>query len=423
MRSGLWRRFALAALVWAAAAPARAQTSDILFGGWSWRTAEQGSRPAGLGGAYVAVADSVRTVAINPAGLALIPKAELSGGLGALWIGAGYSFGQVTAPTNQPPARPTQPNQPVPCAAPRATRPLALAVFAEQALTQENQIEVVRAPGLSESGQLSSTSEQIGLGLARGLAPWLDLGATLSWRHLTMEGQSSQLNLAADELSRITLNGDANKGRGIVGALLTFGPSRDPTALRFGVAYQRDLFAWSVERTAIDRVRGVVTSGPSTIDVVEPPVLAAGVAWRVSDALLVSAQIDYIWYDTVKKALERNTDAPTAAPFSLGNELEPRLGVELTEPSPTGGYIKLRAGIRRETGGHLEYGLDDPALHQAFVAGPAAFRAAAGASLLGEFYENAFRLDLDVSQVVVERLSTVSAAGRRRVSFAITVRM
>jgi hypothetical protein len=46
-----------------------------------------------------------------------------------------------------------------------------------------------------------------------------------------------------------------------------------------------------------------------------------------------------------------------------------------------------------------------------------------GASLLGEFYDNAFRFDIDVSQVVVQRLTSLSAAGRRRVSFGLTVRM
>ena len=63
------------------------------------------------------------------------------------------------------------------------------------------------------------------------------------------------------------------------------------------------------------------------------------------------------------------------------------------------------------------------ALRQAFAAPPAAFRAAVGASLLFEFYETAARFDVDVSQVVVERLSSVRAAGRRRFSLGVTVRM
>jgi hypothetical protein len=252
--------------------------------------------------------------------------------------------------------------------------------------------------------------------------PWLDFGMTVTWSHVRLEGQSAVTNLAGDELSRIIIGGDSNKGRGIVGLLATFGPASDPTAFRIGAAYHRDLFGWSVERTEIDRVAGLV-SGPRTIDVEEPPVLAAGAALRLSDTWLFSGEVDYIWYDQVRRTLERNTDAATASGFRLRNQLEPRLGIELTRPSPTGGYLKLRAGIRRETAGRLGYGGTDTALRQVFGEAASAVRAGAGASLLGEFYENGFRFDIDISQVVVERLTSVRAAGRRRLSFGVTVRM
>ena len=281
---------------------------------------------------------------------------------------------------------------------------------------------MVRGPGRSESGVLSSSAEEVGLSVARGLTPWLNLGVTVGWRHLRLEGESAVLDLAGDELSRITIGGDSNKARGIAGLLATFGPSSDPTAFRLGLAYHQDLVAWKVERTEIDRVGGVVT-GPRTIDIEEPPVLAAGAALRLSDTWLFSGEVDYIWYERVTRSLERNTDAATAAPFRLSNRLEPRFGIEMTRPSPTGGYFKLRAGIRRETPGRLAYEGADPALRQAFGESGDAFRAGAGASLLGEFYENGFRLDIDISQVVVERLTSVRAAGQRRVSFGLTVRI
>jgi hypothetical protein len=416
--------------------PGRAQTHDVLFGGWSWRSRDLGSRPAGLGGAYVAVADSIRTATINPAGIALIPRAELAAGTANLWAGVGFSLRRTAkgaagppgptpaAPTGPVAERPTQPGAGVvvPCAPARQTRPLAVALFAEQAVRQENAVEVVRGPGLTESGLLSSTAEEVGLSLARGLMPWLDLGVSASWRHVRMQGESAVLDLAGDELSRLTIGGDSNKARGVAGLLATFGPASDPTAFRLGVAYHQDLVAWKVERTAIDRVRGVVT-GPRTIDIEEPPVLAAGAALRFSDTWLFTGEVDYIWYARVRRSLERNTDAATASPFRLGNRVEPRLGIEMTRPSPTGGYFKVRAGIRRETPGRLAYEGTDPTLIQAFGQTGDAFRAGAGASLLGEFYENGFRFDIDISQVVVERLTSVRAAGQRRISFGITVRM
>jgi hypothetical protein len=427
MRSGSWARAAVAAAALALPGFAEAQTTDSVFGGWSWRPTDPSSRPAGFGGAYVAVADSVRTVSVNPAGIALIPKAELALGSASRWAGFGYALRPSSAAptptgTPPPPTRPTQPAQPVPCSTPRQRRPWAFALYTEQALDQENQIQVVRGPGLSESGTLSSSVEEVGGGIAKGLAPWLDLGVTVSWKHLRMEGSTAQLDLSGDELSHVALGGDANKARGIAGMLLTFGPPRDPTALRVGVAYHHDLTRWSVERSAIDRVRGT-TDGPTQADIVEAPVLAGGIAWRVSDTWLVSGELDYIFYEDVRRQIEQAADAATGGAFRMDNGLEPRLGIEMTRSSPTGGYYKLRAGIRRETSGRLDYTGTDPALLQAFASPNAAFRAAVGASLLGEFYDNAFRFDIDISQVVVQRLTSLNAAGRRRVSFGLTLRM
>src|SRR4029079_3914023 len=190
----------------------------------------------------------------------------------------------------------------------------------EQAVTQDNQVDVVRGPARSESGSLSSRAEEAGLSVARGLMPWLDFGVTVTWSHVRLEGQSAVTNLEGDELSRIIVGGDANKARGIAGLLATFGPASDPTAFRIGAAYHRDLLGWSVERTEIDRVAGLV-AGPRTVDIEEPPVLAVGAALRLSDAWLFTGEVDYIWYDDVRRTLERNTAATTAASFRLRNRL------------------------------------------------------------------------------------------------------
>ena len=56
-------------------------------------------------------------------------------------------------------------------AAARLTRPLAVAVFAENSVTQDNEVEVVRGPALTESGVLSSEAEEVGsLGAGRAWA-------------------------------------------------------------------------------------------------------------------------------------------------------------------------------------------------------------------------------------------------------------
>lgn len=399
-------------------ATAPAQTSDIFFGGWSWRPRDQGSRPAGMAGTYVAVADSVRTTAINPAGLALIPRVEGSAGIGPLWAGIGK---RLQTGSDAPPAtRPTQPDNPVPCPPPRRARPWAAGLYVEQADTQTNQLEAVLGPGVGATATLDGTTEELGGGLAKGLTPWLDVGATVAWRHLRFDGRSIVSDALGREQQRITLAGDANKARAIVGALATFGPAWAPTALRVGVAYQWDLLDWTVERTLTDRARGVAGQ-PTSVAITEPPVLSAGVAWRFSDTWLIAGQLDYTWYDRVAAAIQ-GTAGPSDR-FTARDHFEPRGAIEMTRSSPLGGYYKLRAGLRREVSGRVAYEGPDPVLRQAFLGTPTTFRGSVGASFLAEFYEKAVRLDVDLSQVVLQRQSSLSAAGSRRLSISLTGRL
>lgn len=398
-------------------AAAGAQTSDTFFGGWSWRVREPGSRPAGLAGTYVAVADGVRTTPINPAGLALIPKVEAALGTGPFWIGVAR---RSQHPSQAPPSRPTDTTSSVPCPPPRRARPLALALYVEQSETMGNALEVVRGPGTGETAALEATTEELGGGLAKGLFPWLDVGATIAWRHLRMDGRSVVTDALENEQQRVTLAGDSNKARAIVGALASFGPTWSPTAVRLGVSYQWDLMDWQIERRAFDRANGVAGE-PAPVTIMEPPVLSAGVAWRFSDTWLIAGQLDYTWYDRVAHATAQA--AGPGQPFSTHDHFEPRGAIEMMRPSPIGGYYKLRVGIRRESSGRVTYEGDDPVLHQAFTGAPSAFRGSAGFSFLAEFYEKAFRIDLDLSQVVLQRSSTLSAAGTRRLSFGLTARL
>lgn len=400
-----------------APAAAQAQTSDIFFGGWSWRSREPGSRPAGLAGTYVALADGVRTTAINPAGLALIPRVEGAAGTGPLWAGVAKRLQDRTPAV---PVRPTEAAAPVPCPEPRRARPWAVAIYAEQSETQRNALEVVHSAGLGEAATLEGTTEELGGGVAKGLTPWLDVGATLALRHVRFDARTVVSDALGVEQRRLSLSGDANKARAIVGALASFGPSWSPTAVRVGISYQWDLLGWSVERTLVDRARGVAGE-PTLVGILEPPVLSGGFAWRLSDTWLVAGQLDYTWYDRVARAIEA-----TASPgdrFRVGDHFEPRGAIEFTQPSPIGGYYKLRVGVRREISGRVAYEGSDPVLRQAFRGSPAAFRGSVGASFLAEFYEKAVRLDIDLSQVVLQRQSSLSAAGSRRLSVGLTGRL
>jgi hypothetical protein len=416
------RRTAILVLVlsgWAGVSTSEAQTSDVAFGGWTWKPREIGSRPAGLGGAFVAVADDSRAALHNPAGVALVPNFEVALGTGERWGAVALALRGRTVPISGVPANSAA--EPRPCPPGPQPRPWAVAVFAQQSLAHQSRVEVVNGPGLVDEGVLSASREQIGVAVARGLVHWLNLGLSLTWRHLRLEGGSTLRDAAGNDRRRVTLDGDANKGRAVLGALATFGPAWSPTTFRVGVAYERDLSAWTIGRREVDVSAGTVAA-PAHVRIEEPPVVSGGLAWRISDAWLVAGQLDYIWYSDVVGALRHN-EAVEAGAFRLSDGFEPRFGLEYTRPSPIGGYLRLRAGVRRETGGRLSYEGSDLARRQAFTPVPTAFRAAAGASLLAEFYDTAARFDLDISQVVVARSSVLSAAGGRRFSFSLTVRL
>jgi hypothetical protein len=288
----------------------------------------------------------------------------------------------------------------------------------EQADVQRSSIEVVHGPGLAQRAQLEVSTEEAGAGVAKGLTPWLDLGVGLGWRHLRLDGEGVFVNVQDHEQQRVTVAGDSNKARAVVGALATFGPRSSPTDFRLGLAYQWDLLGWSVERTLIDRVAG--TAGlPERVRILEPPVLSAGFAWRVSDVWLVAGQLDYTWFDRVEEQL----NGSGGGGFTIKDRLEPRAALEMTRPSPFGGYYKVRLGVRRELSGRAAFEGSDLALQQAFRDTPAAFRAAVGFSFLAEFYERGVRLDIDLSQVVLQRQTTLSAAGTRRLSIGLTGRL
>jgi long-chain fatty acid transport protein len=413
------RAFALTAAAVALPTRAPAQTSDALFGGWTSRPREAGSRAAGLGGAFVAVADDARAAVLNPAGVALVPGTELAAATADLWDVAAVAL------RGEPGAVPPRPGgmagPTTPCA-PRPSRPWAVAFFAEQALEQTTRTDLVAGPRLVEQGTLRGKTEQIGLGVAKGLAPWLNLGLTVSWRHLRLDGSSALSTAEGADLRRLTLEGDANKARAIVGALAIFGPTSGHSGARVGLAFAHDLSRWSVERRGLDVDAGTV-SAPSRVHIEEPPVLSGGVAWRLADRWLISGQVDYVWYRQVLETLRGNAPGEDGQAFRLRNGVEPRLGIEYTAPAPIGGYFKLRAGLRRETSGRLRYDGPDLARQQAFRGAPDALRGSAGVSLFGEFYDRAARLDLDLSQVVVATSSTLAAAGGRRFSIGLTVRL
>jgi hypothetical protein len=339
---------------------ASAQTNDPVFGQWQWAPGELGSRPGGLAGAFVAVADEGKAAIANPAGLTLIPLREVSLSSGEAWVAA-------------------------------AGGPRYLRLAGYWTTLDDRRVETASdgAPG----GFLEATQREGGLALSAQPFLRLRLGATVGFSRLRIEGQ--QLLGAGGEPAGTTFRGEETRARFTGGLLFDLiGTERMALpSLRLGVSYQPGV-DWSLERTP--GAASPSEERPSSMDFRRPTVIAFGLSGRPSERWSIAAQIDVIRYREVLETLRRNIGVEAAAGFEIGNAVEPRLGVEFAAPLSCGcGLVRLRAGVHYASPGALRYEGLDEARRTAFAGRSWRTVATLGGSFLAEYFGQAWRLDLD----------------------------
>jgi hypothetical protein len=352
------------AIVWLAlgmalSTPALAQTTDTVFAGWRWAPEGLGSRPAGLGGAFVAVADSNKATYANPAGLALIPAWEVSLSTNQTWLGVAGG----------------------------GIRWVRLAAYAAQ--TDEARVEQ-GAPAGAPGASLESSVWEVGLGVGAQPLRRIKLGGSLAWSRLSIDGRRTELSPTGEATVVTTVTSDDVHPRASVGMLMTLLGSdrRSLPSLRLGVAYQPG-FDWSA------RIEEGTGSAPRPIGIRRPSVVLAGLAFRPADRWMFTAQGDLVRNREVLAALRRNvgSDAPG---FSIPDTLEPRLGTEFSAPLWCGcGIVSLRGGLAFRPPGTLVYEGEDEAASAAFRSGTWRTVTSLGASFVTEHFGNALRFDVD----------------------------
>lgn len=356
------RRVSLAAWLLLALAPSvSAQTSDPIFAGWRWAPPAIGSRPAGMGGAFVGLADDVKAAVANPAGLVLTPVTEIGLSSGRPWLAA-------------------------------ASGRKGLRIAGYVGRTDEARVELGDTQ-LAGQGSLESNIFEAGLAAAVELHPRLKLGGALAWSRLRLDGERLAAGGDGQPALAASVSADDGQLRGTLGLLLTLvGPKASALpSLRLGVAYQPG-FDWSAEMTRAGTTDAVAVRRPSLVSI--------GLAWRASGRWSFLAQGDVIRYSEVTDALWRNV-GDAAAGFGLANVVEPRFGAEFAAPLWCGcGVVRLRGGLHYRSPGTLVYEGPDAAQAEAFA--PRSFRTVAslGASLLAEHFDNALRLDVDAKDVL-----------------------
>jgi hypothetical protein len=360
-RAASRRAWSAALLALACASPLAGQTNDPLFAGWRWAPPSVGSRPAGMGGAFVGMADSVKAAVVNPAGLTLIPITEIGLSSGPAWVGVGVGRPRVR-----------------------------LAGYLTEAEARHVELEDV-APG--RVGSLDSSIREAGLALGVSLTPRLKLGGSLAATRLSLDGERRVPGPEGSELAAASVTADDTHVRASAGLLLVLvgANARALPSLRLGVSWQPG-FDWAADMSE-------EASATRTISFRRPTLISTGLAWRPSDRWSIVAQGDVILYSEVLTSLERNI-GEGALDFSLPSTVEPRIGTEFAAPLWCGcGVVRLRGGLHYRSPGTLRYVGPDPILRRTFAQESWRTVASLGASLFGEHFGHALRFDVDVRDV------------------------
>jgi hypothetical protein len=349
------------------AAPLRAQNNEPIFRSWRWEEDALTPRAAGLGGAYVAVADDATAVFLNPAGLVSLatpgdlqidlirrPASELSTGdhlrekhnpAGSLGIRLGPRWG-------------------VGLAIRQKIEEIALG----NDCYEEGCEPCIRLPdGTCEWANLRSsfTTYVLGAGYKPRFVRGLQLGVSLGVAQSTADGRSVRKAGGRDEnWHDYSTDNHILSPHWVVGALWAVGP------LQLGASY-RGGEVWEFKREPASfgpPIPGRGPSGRQSYSFAAPARLSQGAALRLGHKqfrLLLAGELDYVRYDQIADAfdLEAGRTSYRRSDYRLSRAIERRLGLELawrnmikTNWRPLRGVgLQLRGGVYGSGRSSLRY--------------------------------------------------------------------
>jgi long-subunit fatty acid transport protein len=364
---------ALAIGLAAGAMPAAAQTNDHVFRSWRWSETVEAPRAAGLGGAFVAVADDSSATYLNPAGLALLPKTELSASLGATGSGriapVGDRFESRTDPGFVGGGG-------------LVAKRLAVGAYVTRAHHSHVVLESTDRVLTAETGFIDVKVTDAGAAVAWQPLSRLYVGARVNVRYLELEGLlsvSEQLTRSGVTVETLRVGLDSGDTRTTVdfGALVQITDS-----VRFGAAHRAGV-SWGVNRTSMNTALKIPLDERPT-ELRSPSVLSAGLAWRLNPQVLLSAQVDYVLYSQLQSNLDIRSGAFARGDYDLSNAVEPRLGVELSRRVGSVS-LQLRGGIHSQAPGSLRYTGTDTTEKLTFPATKRRTLVATGLSVITRF--------------------------------------
>jgi hypothetical protein len=140
----------------------------------------------------------------------------------------------------------------------------------------------------------------------------------------------------------------------------------------------------------------------TTYYVRQPAYFSGGVSYRASNHVRLAAQADYVRYSEGRPAAEAGVSASNED-FSLQDEIEPRVGIEVSLPLQ-GKSVQLRGGIASRAAGRIRYTGSDAALAATWMREEGVVEKSIGASLVARQFK------IDVAGVFGQRVNIIAGA-------------
>jgi hypothetical protein len=317
--------------VWVAGSLCSSQTNDEFYRSWRWTEEVTAPRAAGLGGAYVALADDSAAAQLNPAGLTLLPKTEITGGF--LWRGSGALGRDSTMPRT---------GMGLIGGAGLLTKEWALGGY----LTEPFDERVV-LPVSGTSGRLETTVTDGGVALGWAPAAQVRVGLRVSVTHVRVEGQWARANGSSTSLLVGAAAGITNV-TGAAGILVEC-----TERLRLGASFRQGA-SWDISRTASNPALGVAVDTGSIYRYRSPSIVSAGASLRAGLRVVLTTQVDFVRFSEVRDVFGVRIGAFAVADYALRDALEGRLGVEFSQPVGRLS-VQVRAGAHGASGASFRY--------------------------------------------------------------------
>lgn len=356
------------------------QTNDEFYRSWRWVEDVTAPRVAGLGGAYVALADDSAAMQLNPAGLTLLPKTEITGGI--LWRGPGLLGQDATVPRT---------GMSFIGGAGQLTKEWALGGYLAEPFDER----VVLPPG-GTSGRLETTVTDGGVALGWAPVARVRVGLRVNMSHVRVQGQWARANGSSTSL----LVGAGAGVTSVTGAAGLLAECTD--RLRLGASFRRGT-SWDISRTASNPALGVAVDTGSVYRYRSPSVVSAGASFRAGLRLVLTAQVDFVRLSEVRDVFEVRIGPFSVDEYALRDALEGRGGIEFSQPLHRLS-VQVRAGAHGASGASLRYVGEDRAEAFRFRGGERMIELSAGASLV---LASGSRLDV---AVMSDKMRTVASA-------------